>query len=116
MRDKISKLCDSFMGERFEIPAGRFEDKLTDVKNKIKETIEVMTCTQEEVKKYLVGINTIEGDDVSALIIQRWFILKEKALYETLNTLRFGDKLLVGLFWTPISKKHYLEQSLQDMR
>jgi hypothetical protein len=63
-----------------------------------------MRLTRDEVRKYLISVNTLEGNDLAATIVLKWFILKEKTLYTTLNKLKFGDKLLVGLFWTPLGQ------------
>jgi vacuolar-type H+-ATPase subunit I/STV1 len=111
----VTKICDSFLGQRFDIPEGGVGDRITDVSNKIKETIDIMSRTREELRKYLFSINSIEGTDVSAILVQKWFILKEKTLYYTLNKLKFGDKLLVGLFWTPVSQTAKLDRKLQEI-
>lgn len=45
-----------------------------------------------------------------------WFILKEKVLYTTLNKLKFGDKLLVGLFWTPLGQVSQLKEQIDEIK
>lgn len=75
-----------------------------------------MRLTRQEVKKYLESINTIEGSNLSAVIVQMWFILKEKVLYTTLNKLKFGDKLLVGLFWTPLGQVSQLKDQIDEIK
>lgn len=81
MRNKVTKICDSFLGQRFEVPNGGVEGKINEVTHKIKETINVMRLTREEVKKYLISVNTIEGSEFAATIVLKWFIQKEKVLY-----------------------------------
>lgn len=116
IREKIEKICDSFMGQRFDIPNGDFQTQMVDIDRKLRETRQVMMATKDEVQKYLEKVNTIDGVSTSALIFYKWFMVKERGLYQTLNKLKFGDKLLVGLFWTPISKTIMIDQKLNEMR
>lgn len=34
----------------------------------------------------------------------------------TLNKLKFGDKLIVGLFWTPVTQAYVIKQAIEDMK
>ena len=90
--------------------------KIREITEKIREALKVMRLTRQEVKKYLESINTIEGSNLSAVIVQMWFILKEKVLYTTLNKLKFGDKLLVGLFWTPLGQVSTLKEQIDEIK
>lgn len=116
LREKVTKICDSFLGQRFDIPTGGVEGKINEVTRKIKETISVMRLTRDEVRKYLVSVNTIEGTNLSATVVLKWFILKEKTLYTTLNKLKFGDKLLVGLFWTPLGQVQSIREKVDEIK
>lgn len=116
IKEKISKLCDSFLGEKYDIPPGDIDDKISEVERKIRETKNIVQVTKEELKKYLVSINTLEDTDVSALKVYKWFIIKEKSLYVSLNKLRSGDKLLVGLFWLPNSNIKELTEKIIDIK
>lgn len=117
MREKVTKICDSFLGQRFDVPNGGVEGKINEVTHKIKETINVMRLTREEVKKYLVSVNTIgDGVEFSATIVLKWFIQKEKILYQTLNKLKYGDKLLVGLFWTPLAQVQAIREKVDEIK
>jgi len=64
----------------------------------------ILRIIQQELKSYLGNINKINNTDISSFYVQKLTALKEKQLYQTLNKLRFGEMLLVGLFWTPVSK------------
>ena len=76
-----------------------------------------MRLTREEVKKYLVSVNTIgDGVEFSATIVLKWFIQKEKVLYQTLNKLKYGDKLLVGLFWTPLAQVQAIREKVDEIK
>lgn len=61
-RKTITKICDSFMGERFEIPHGNVNDKIMDITQKITETQDIMKMTKMELQKYLISINNIQGN------------------------------------------------------
>lgn len=85
IQEKLIKICDSFMGERYEIPPGGIEQKIEEINEKIKETKRLIYITQEEIEKYLYSINTLEGTDLSAILLYKWFITKETSLYKALN-------------------------------
>lgn len=116
LRDKVTKICDSFLGQRFDVPNGGVEAKINEITQKIKETISVMRITKEEVRKYLVSVNTIEESDLSSCIVLKWFINKEKVLYQTLNKLKFGENMLVGLFWTPLGQIEAIRKQVEDIK
>lgn len=104
------------MGQKYEIPLENIDDKIAEVKSKIKETKGIVQMTQQELKKYLITINSMEDTDVSVMKIYKWFIAKEKLLYSNLNMLKSGDKLLIGLFWLPDSNKEDLHKKINDIR
>ena len=104
------------MGERVEIPNGDYQGTLREYSLRIQEMQRVMDDTRSEMRKYLESINTIESSHVSALVVQKWFVLREKELYNTLNKLKFGERFLVGLYWIPVSKIRFLQESLHDFQ
>jgi V-type H+-transporting ATPase subunit a len=103
IKHKLSKICDSFMGQKYEIPTGGLDEKIEEIIGKIKETRKIVNVTKEELRKYLISINALENSDVSALQVTKWYVVKERSLFSALNKLRTGDSLLVGLFWLPNS-------------
>ena len=116
IREKIIRICDSFLGERFDIPPGGINDKINEINAKINDTRNVMATTNDEVKKYLMSVNHTEHSDASAIQLYKWFVIKEKALYENLNKLKKGDKLLVGLFWCPVSQTKFISDEVQRIK
>lgn len=104
IRDKIIRICDSFTGERYEIPYGGFTNKLKELEIKIRDTRKILTNTRDELRKFLSAANTIENEDSSALIVYEWYVIKEKAIFTTLDKCRKGDKLFFGLYWIPNNK------------
>lgn len=79
------RVCDSFSGERYEIPYGGFTNKLKELEIKIRDTRKILTNTRDELRKFLLAANTIENEDSSALIIYEWYVIKEKAIFTTLD-------------------------------
>ena len=117
LREKITKICDSFMGERFEIPHGGFAGKIHEIEKKINETKGVMSYTRSEIRSYLDTINRLEdNDDVSAIQVYKWFVLKEKGLYHTLNMLKMGERLFIGLFWVPVSLVEKVKTKILEIK
>jgi V-type H+-transporting ATPase subunit a len=99
LREKIIKICDSFLGERFDIPQGGVADKINEINAKNNDTRNFRGTTNDEVRNYLTKINRMENSNASVIQLYKWFVIKEKALNENLNKLKMGDRLLVGLFW-----------------
>jgi vacuolar-type H+-ATPase subunit I/STV1 len=62
VRRVLTRICDSFMGERFEIPHGNINEKIMDITQKIGETENIMAITRKELTQYLHSINHIEGN------------------------------------------------------
>jgi V-type H+-transporting ATPase subunit a len=116
IREKIMKICDSFLGERFDIPAGGINEKITEINAKINDTRSVLSTTNDEVRNYLMKINRMENTDTSVIQLYKWFVIKEKALYESLNKLKMGDRLLVGLFWCPSSQTKFVSEEIQRIK
>ena len=75
-----------------------------------------MKLTRDEVRKYLISVNTIEGSNLSATIILKLFIQKERNIYTTLNKLKYGDKMLVGLFWTPLAQVQLIKETVDEIK
>ena len=59
----------------------------------------------------------MRDSDYSLIQVYKWFIIKEKAIYQHLNYLKSGDnKILVGLMWCPQRFKQHLDSKLYEMR
>lgn len=43
----------------------------------------------------------VEVESISAIEVYKWFVAKEKAIYNALNNLRQGPSAYVGYFWSP---------------
>lgn len=115
LRDRIGKICDSFLGERFEIPRGGFTSRLQELELKIRDSKKILTNTKDETRKYLKMINKMESEESSALTVYEWYVIKERHVYSTLNKLKKGDKLFFGLYWIPNAKVQMVNESIYKM-
>jgi V-type H+-transporting ATPase subunit a len=116
IRDRIIRICDSFMGDRFEIPTSKFTDTLQDLETKIRDAKKILTHTKEETRKYLRMINTMENEESSAIAVYEWYVVKERYVYDTLNKLKKGDKLFFGLYWIPNPKIAMVNEAIYKMK
>lgn len=58
MRDRIVRICDSFMGQRFDLPPmGTIEQKIDEVKRNILESKNLTETSKKYLKTYLTQIN-----------------------------------------------------------
>ena len=89
IRDRIQKVCDSFMGSRFEIP-GLGENlfaQLEEVRRQVMTENELKKVSKRELANYLRSIN---GDHMTAekpsqLEVMLQFVVRERVTYMTLN-------------------------------
>lgn len=73
--------------------------------------------TKQEIQKYLFEINKIGSEShYSTIQIYKWFILKEKAIYSTLNMLKNGEKILIGMFWCPTKLMPKMNEMMSAIR
>lgn len=116
LRQKLIKICESFMGETFDIPENNVQAKFDDLNNRINETKHLIQRTNDEMKKYLISINQKEGIRISPIMFFKWYTQKEKYLYREMNKFKTGDLLLFGLFWAPKSHIGYVRTEIQKIR
>jgi hypothetical protein len=65
---------------------------------------------------YLETIDVIEQSKVSKIQLYKWYMIKERALYENLNKMMLGKQFFVGLFWMPLSQLERMNQALEDLK
>lgn len=97
IREKIFRICDSFDGNRFELPHHSAVDKqIQRMGSSVIDARNVLVQTRNSLKDQLNHFNNntnnnggIEGsrDRISTIFIYQMFLAKEKALYETMNKL-----------------------------
>ena len=95
IREKIQKICDSFSGQRYDLPEqNQITPQIEKTKNAIHDARNVYQKTKNSLRDQLVQFDKIEGDgeqgglgrkDSSTIFIYKMFLAKEKALYTNLN-------------------------------
>ena len=63
IRDRISRICDSFTGQRFELPDGDIGAEITQVTNSIGDARSVLEQTRKSLRDQLVQFDKIDGGD-----------------------------------------------------
>ena len=116
IRDRIEKICDSFSGQRFQLPEGDINPEIDRVKNSINDARSVLIETRKSVRDQLMQFDKIDGaeDDnkISTIYIYKMFLAKEKLLYRTLNMMKWQAQTFTGYFWAPLDEENYISQRL----
>jgi type IV secretory pathway TrbF-like protein len=83
------------MGQRFDLPQfDGITKKIEEVRKGIAESKALTETSRRQLKQYLTQINQISGDEglvrerISALEVYKWFVAKEKTLYNALNLMK----------------------------
>ena len=104
MKDKLSKISDSFLVEKLEIPTG-----ISDIAQTLKKTkvnldnlYNTLLFTIDNLKKYLVSIHhNRQAEGYSVIKIYKQYLKKNKHIFVQLNKMRQKGSLMIGLFWVP---------------
>jgi len=96
IRDRIQKICDSFSGQRYELPDLReIQPEIEKVTSSISDARNIYERTKQSLRDQLVQFDNIEGEaederkTSSTIYIYKMFLAKEKALYKTLNQMKW---------------------------
>lgn len=116
IRDKLNRICHSFMGDTYDIPTENIQEKYNDLNTKINDTKFLIRRTNEEIVKYLISINQVEGIRISPIMFYKWYTQKERYLYQELNKFKNGKKLLFGLFWAPKSQSGAIMEAINHIK
>jgi hypothetical protein len=76
----------------------------------------LIKSTKNQLKDFLQSINKLDESEFSLIMVYKWFILKELAIYNALNCMKFDQKLLIGLMWCPLKFRPILDQRIMDIR
>ena len=107
-KERVQKICDSFMGQRFEIPdMNTLDEVLLEIRGKVNKSKNLYDTSVNQLKDYLYEMNSSSTEDagVSTLEIYKWFVAKEKAIYNALNMLRLTGQTFIGYMWVPAEKE-----------
>ncbi len=120
IRERLTKICDSFMGRIFDIP--HFSSRqvlnttLESLQNRIDEAKMLIMKTKMSLREHLSSINIIPATTISLIELYKSFVQKEKALYSELNKLKQKKGLFFGFFWCPITEVAALNRAIETIR
>lgn len=103
------------MGQRFEIPdMSTLDEVLLEIRGKVDKSKGLYETSVNQLKDYLYEMNSSSTEDagVSTLEIYKWFVAKEKAIYNALNMLRLTGQTFIGYMWVPSEKEAAASQKL----
>jgi len=68
---------------------------------------------------YLYDMNSATNNDdaqaqVSTLEIYKWFVSKEKAIYNAINMLSRRQSTYIGFIWAPVDQEPHIKEHLQN--
>lgn len=95
MKDKIMRICESFLGKIFALPEDgqggpkSFLKQMHEVKDKIKSTANLIDVSNRQMKEYLKDVQVMkESDDVSLASFYMQFLKRERTILSHLNMLK----------------------------
>jgi V-type H+-transporting ATPase subunit a len=121
IRDRIQKICDSFSGQRYELPDLReIAPQIEKVQKSIADAKNIFERTKQSLRDQLIQFDKIEVDadgseerkTSSTIYIYKMFLAKEKALYRTLNQMKWQNQSFIGYFWAPIDQENTIKSAL----
>ena len=111
IREKIQRICDSFSGNRYELPEmSQMQQEIDKISASIEDARNVFHQTQSSLRDQLIifnklDVNDRQDDEISTIYIYKMFLAKEKALYSTLNMMKMQNTTFVGYFWAPADQE-----------
>ena len=123
IREKIQRVCDSFQGQRYDLPEiSEINTQINKLADSIKNARSVFERTRYELREQLIDFDSIDGgkndfEDArrsSRIYIFKMFIAKEKALYQTLNMMKWQSTSFVGYFWAPHEQEEKIKSQLAN--
>ncbi|EFA74721.1 vacuolar proton ATPase 100-kDa subunit [Heterostelium album PN500] len=110
LQQKIKKICESFGANVYDCPDTSFEraNLLQKVSIRISDLQDVLNRSKEHKKQVLLNI-------VSKLVTWRTKVLKEKAIYHTMNLFDYdvGRKCLIAKGWCPKTAIEEIQTALR---
>lgn len=112
--ERIQKICDTFMGQRFEIPnLATLDAVMEENANEIRKSEEIFKMSTSMLQSYLYDMNTATKSDqeseVSTLEIYKWFVAKEKSIYNAINYMNQRQSTYIGFIWAPADQESYIK-------
>lgn len=116
LRDRVNKVCDSFLGSRYE-----FNDlgdplfaEAARVRVQILEDRQLLKLSKQQLREYLRSINgKCDPENPSQLELFHHFVAKEKALAACLNMMVLRSNTYVGFVWCPFELEEVIKRELE---
>jgi V-type H+-transporting ATPase subunit a len=113
---KINTICDSFMGEKFDLPRmDKCSEEINDITIKIKHAKETVSKITKEMRNYFISLNIIKGCNHDKFKVYEMYVSKEIIIYSNLNKLIPENTLIHGLFWSNLPNRR-LQTSFQEIQ
>lgn len=116
---RLVTLCTAFGAKLIKVPNSpqQIEESLEQYDSEIKEFQGLLRRTSETLVSRLEILSQIErGTKCSYLEYLRLSIIKEKAVYNTLNFIRRQRSLLIGSFWAPSNSSNSILRSMEELQ
>lgn len=104
LRQRLQIVCDSFMGERFDLPKNLLEIKqqLIKTKNSLDNSYTTLVYSIDNFRKFLESVHKNKlTEGYSLLKVYEQYLTKSKLIYMTMNKMKSKGSLLIGLYWVP---------------
>jgi hypothetical protein len=88
MQEKIRRICSSYNNELVNVDIMNIDQSQRQLQESLNNTKEVLRSTKKTFREYLELANKKEYAEVSVFKLYKLVILKEKAIFTQLNTLK----------------------------
>jgi V-type H+-transporting ATPase subunit a len=111
----IQRVCEVFTNEVYEITKESRKQEMALLEKEIN-----MKSLYEGIKsnicKKLADFSSIQGRMGSYLVNVKWFVEREKTIYNTLNMFKLREGLFKGYCWCPINKKEEVNKAINNLQ
>ena len=92
--------------------------KHEEIEAKFQETKSLKSVTRKEIIRKLSKLakGSMYEEEASVIIKYKWFMHKEKALYNALNNLKLENMLYKGICWIPLSLESEVQEKIVEMQ
>ena len=103
LKNKLFKICDAFGATKYSLPenAEKMEGVLLDLSLEMKNLEKIKKETEEQLKAALEWFAKTNQSGIFSNIDElRIILLKEKGIYQALDTMILKDNIFYAKFWT----------------
>lgn len=115
IRNRIERVCDSFAGQRYDLPEiSQIDAQMRQLATSIENAKNVVDGTRGQLRDQLVVFDGMAGGAVSGMAtkqsstiwLYKMYFAKEKQVYLTLNKMKKQGGRFTGFFWGPFVKAY----------